>query len=121
VNVDENEQKLLRSAALKNAESILIARQRAERELLATKEELERTTEELRQGAERLQLALAAGTLGDWSWNARTDLFSVGARAADILGLSATSPVTRAQIQEHMSRHDREQANVAFQEALATR
>jgi PAS domain S-box-containing protein len=252
VNVDEeNEQKVLRSAALKNAESILLVRQRAERELLATKEALERTSEELREvrarlehtlataeigtwtwdvrknrlttdqnlarmfsmdsngaaagaleeflaaihpndreqvqraisralsgendnyeldcrllradgsvrwisargrvqrdstgaashfpgvviditdrkraeeavreGAERLQLALAAGTLGDWSWDARTDLFSVGARAAEILGLSATSPVTRAQIQERMSRHDREQANLAFQEALATR
>jgi PAS domain S-box-containing protein len=121
VNVDEDEQKLLRSTALKNAESILIARQRAERELLATKEALERTTEELRQGAERLQLALAAGTLGDWSWDARTDVFSVGARAADILGLSATSPVTRAQIQERIPLHDREQANASFQEALATR
>jgi len=80
-----------------------------------------RAEEAVREGAERLQLALAAGTLGDWSWDARTDLFSVGARAAEILGLSATSPVTRAQIQERMSRHDREQANVAFQEALATR
>jgi len=71
VNVDENEQKLLRSAALKNAESILIARQRAERELLATKEELERTTEELRQGADvcsslspRGPLATGAGMPG---------------------------------------------------------
>jgi PAS domain S-box-containing protein len=121
VNVDEDEQGLLRSVALKNAESILIARQRAERELLATKEALERTTRELRQGAERLQLALAAGTLGDWSWDSRTDLFSFGTRAAEILGLSATSPVMRAQIQERISRQDREQANAAFQEALATR
>jgi PAS domain S-box-containing protein len=251
VNVDENEQRLLRSAALKNAESILIARQRAEREVLATKEALQRTTEELREvrarlehtlataeigtwtwdvrksrlmtdqnlarmfsvdshvaargalecylsaihpgdrqqvkhaisralsgendnfeldcrllrpdgairwisargriqrqsdgaashfpgvviditdrkraeeavreGAERLQLALAAGTLGDWSWDSRTDRFSVGARAAEILGVSATSAVTRAQIQERISQPDREQANGAFQEALATR
>jgi PAS domain S-box-containing protein len=251
VNVDENEQRLLRSAALKNAESILIARQRAERELLATKEALEHATEELREvrarlehtlataeigtwtwdarkkrlttdqnlarmfaadsnvaaggaleryliaihphdrdhvkhaisralsgendnyevdcrllrpdgsilwisargrvqrdstgaashfpgvviditdrkraeeavreGAERLQLALAAGTLGDWSWDAKTDLFFVGARAAEILGLSTTSPATRTQIQERMSRHDHEQTDVAFREALATR
>jgi PAS domain S-box-containing protein len=121
VNVDEEEQRHLRSAALKNAESILIARQRADRELLDTKEALERTTEELRQGAERLQLALAAGALGDWSWDAKTDLFFVGERAAEILGLSVMSPVTRAQIQERMSRQDREQVNVAFQEALATR
>jgi PAS domain S-box-containing protein len=251
VNIDEDEQRLLRSAALKNAESILIARQRAERDLLAAKEALERTTEELREvrarlehtlataeigtwtwdarkkrlttdqnlarmfsmssnvaargtpesyltaihpddrdhlkqaiaralsgdkdtyeldcrllrpdgsirwisargkvqrdssgaasnfpgvviditdrkraeeavreGAERLQLALTAGTLGDWSWNSGTDLFMVGARTAEILDLPAVSPVTREQIQERMSPHDREQANVAFQEALATR
>jgi PAS domain S-box-containing protein len=121
VSVEEDEQKLLRSAALKNAESILVARQRAERELLGTKEALERTTVELRQGAERLQLALAAGALGDWSWDARTDLFFVGARGAEIFGLSTTSPVTRDQIQERLSPQDREQANVAFQEALATR
>jgi PAS domain S-box-containing protein len=121
VNVDEEEERVLRSAALKNAESILIARQRAERELLGTKEALERTTEELRQGAERLQFALAAGALGDWSWDAKADLFFVGARTAEILGLSAMSPVTRGQIQERMSPQDCEQANVAFQEALATR
>jgi signal transduction histidine kinase/ActR/RegA family two-component response regulator len=38
---DEHEQTLLRSVALQNARSILVARQRAEQELLATKEALE--------------------------------------------------------------------------------
>jgi len=44
---DDNEEKLLRSVALKNARSILRARQRAERELIDAKEALERKTEEL--------------------------------------------------------------------------
>jgi 5-methyltetrahydropteroyltriglutamate--homocysteine methyltransferase len=38
---DDTEERLLRSAALSNAQSILQARQRAERDLLRTKEELE--------------------------------------------------------------------------------
>ena len=42
MSVDENEQRLLRSAALKNAESILVARQRAERELLGPLDARER-------------------------------------------------------------------------------
>jgi PAS domain S-box-containing protein len=44
---DDSEEKLLRSVALKNARSILRARQRAERELIDAKEALERKTEEL--------------------------------------------------------------------------
>jgi PAS domain S-box-containing protein len=72
VNVDEEtEQRLLRSAALKNAESILIARQRAERELLATKEALECTTEELREVRARLEHTLATAEIGTWTWDVR--------------------------------------------------
>jgi signal transduction histidine kinase len=42
-----DEQRLLQSVALKNAQSILQARQRAERELIEAKEELERRSDEL--------------------------------------------------------------------------
>ncbi|HLF09887.1 MAG TPA: ATP-binding protein, partial [Gammaproteobacteria bacterium] len=44
---DQDEDELLRSVALKNAETILVARQRAERELLAAKEVHEQRTQEL--------------------------------------------------------------------------
>ena len=44
---EDNEEKLLHSVALKNARSILRARQRAERELIDAKEALERKTAEL--------------------------------------------------------------------------
>jgi PAS domain S-box-containing protein len=43
----DNEEELLRSVAIQNAQSILLARQRAEQELLAAKETLEVRTEEL--------------------------------------------------------------------------
>jgi len=44
---DENEDDLLRSVALQNAQAILLARQRAEQELIRAKEALEQKTEEL--------------------------------------------------------------------------
>src|SRR5579872_4859564 len=55
---DEREEERLRAVALENAKSILRARQRAERELLAAKETLEKKTQELAQS-----LALVRATL----------------------------------------------------------
>src|ERR1700736_6311824 len=60
---DEEEEERLRTATLKNAESVRIARQRAERELLAAKEALERKTEELQQQREWFEVTLAS--IGD--------------------------------------------------------
>ena len=60
---DQGEEERLRAATLKNAESIRIARQRAERELLAAKEALERKTEELRQQREWFEVTLSS--IGD--------------------------------------------------------
>jgi PAS domain S-box-containing protein len=61
--VEDEEEKRLRVAALKNIESILIARQRAERELLEAKEALQRRTEELEQQREWFGVTLAS--IGD--------------------------------------------------------
>jgi PAS domain S-box-containing protein len=60
---DEGEDERLRATTLKNAESIRIARQRAERELLAAKEALERKTEELQQQREWFEVTLSS--IGD--------------------------------------------------------
>ena len=60
---DEGEDERLRIATLKNAESIRIARQRAQRELLAAKEALERKTEELQQQREWFEVTLSS--IGD--------------------------------------------------------
>jgi PAS domain S-box-containing protein len=62
VREDEEEQRL-RAAALKNIESIQIARQRAERELIDAKEALQRRTEELEQQREWFEVTLAS--IGD--------------------------------------------------------
>ena len=117
MNVDENEQRLLRSAALKNAESILIARQRAERELLATKEELERTAEELREVRARLEHTLAAAEIGTWTWDVRRSRLATDQNLAhmfsvepDVAGagaleryLMAIHPEDREQVKQAIS------------------
>jgi PAS domain S-box-containing protein len=60
---DEDEDQQVRATALKTAESIVIARQRAERELLAAKEALERKTEELEEQREWFEVTL--NSIGD--------------------------------------------------------
>jgi PAS domain S-box-containing protein len=60
---DDPEEVELRAVALKNAESILNARRRAERELLAAHEALERKTQELQDQREWFQVSLSS--IGD--------------------------------------------------------
>ena len=62
LDLDE-EDKRLRAAALKNVESIQVARQRAERELLEAKETLQRRTDLLEQQREWFEVTLAS--IGD--------------------------------------------------------
>ncbi len=50
---DDHEEKLLRSVAFQNAQAVLLARERAERELISAKEALERKSAELAESNER--------------------------------------------------------------------
>jgi PAS domain S-box-containing protein len=60
---DENEDKLLRSVALQNAQAVLLARERAERELIAAKEALELKSADLAEQREFFRVTLAS--IGD--------------------------------------------------------
>ena len=60
---DENEEKLLRSVALQNARAVLLARERAERELISAKEALERKSSELAEQREFFRVTLSS--IGD--------------------------------------------------------
>jgi PAS domain S-box-containing protein len=62
--VDEDEEEKLRSVALQNAQTILLARQRAERELIQAKEALEQKTEELAQAKELFQNVFDQASVG---------------------------------------------------------
>jgi len=60
---DDNEEKLIRAAALQNAQAVLLARERAERELIAAKEALERKSVELTEQREFFRVTLSS--IGD--------------------------------------------------------
>ena len=110
----DDEERELRSAALENARSILASRQRAERELVDAQDAL-------RELNERLQIALEAGKLGTWNWDAATDQLVLGARAAEVAGLPADVPFTREQIRRSLPAEDAERARKALDKALAER
>ncbi|HEY6769904.1 MAG TPA: PAS domain S-box protein [Candidatus Sulfotelmatobacter sp.] len=61
--MDQNEEKLLRSVALQNAQAVLLARERAERELISAKEALEIKSAELAEQREFFRVTLSS--IGD--------------------------------------------------------
>lgn len=81
--------------------------------------ERKRVEDEIRESAERLQLALSAGQLGDWSWEAATDIVTLSPRAAEIFGFGTGSSITWTQMRDVLHEEDREIARVAVEKALA--
>ncbi|MES2742932.1 MAG: ATP-binding protein [Pseudomonadota bacterium] len=75
----------------------------------------------LRDSANRLHIALAAGRLGDWSWDAATNLVTLGARAADIVDLPGGQPITWTALRERLTDEDRDLAQAALEHAIAAR
>ena len=73
----------------------------------------------LNEAAERLNLALAAARLGDWSWDAATDEVKLSDTAAEIFGLPPDTSVTWRQMRELLHADDRERARVAVERAAA--
>jgi PAS domain S-box-containing protein len=72
-------------------------------------------------GNNRLQVALAAGRLGDWRWDARTDRITLGARAAEIFGLDAETPLERDTLRACLYRPDRDMARDEIMRAFSQR
>jgi len=75
---------------------------------------------ELDAASERLRLALAASHLGDWSWNAETNLVSLSDTTARIFGLPVGQEFTRAEMSELVCPDHREAAVAAVDEAIAS-
>jgi PAS domain S-box-containing protein len=70
-------------------------------------------------GSNRLQVALAAGRLGDWRWDARTDRITLGARAAEIFGLAAEIPLGWDQLRARLHGADRDMLRDEFRQMFA--
>ena len=69
--------------------------------------------------AERLNLALVAARLGDWSWDASTDRVALSSRAAEILGVPPTPHLTWTAVLERLHEDDRDAARQAIRRAVA--
>jgi PAS domain S-box-containing protein len=100
----EDEDASLRDTAMRNVESILAARQRAERELLAAKEALERKTDELSRLAavvESSDDAIITKTLESIivTWNKGAERV-FGYRAEEIVGRSVTTLIPDDHVDE---------------------
>jgi PAS domain S-box-containing protein len=71
------------------------------------------------QGNTRLQVALAAGRLGDWRWDAASDRLLLGARAAEIFGLPAETPLAWSELRARLDPSERETVRRAVLQAFA--
>jgi PAS domain S-box-containing protein len=81
--------------------------------------EQHRAQRALNVAAERLNLALAAARLGDWSWDASTDVITMSETAAEIFGIPPGPHMTWAEMRELLHEDDRESARVAVERAAA--
>jgi PAS domain S-box-containing protein len=80
-----------------------------------------RFEERERETRERMQLALSAGRLGDWAWDATTDFVRLGPRAADIFGREAGRPVPWTELHEWLHAEDRARVLDARDRAMRER
>jgi PAS domain S-box-containing protein len=73
----------------------------------------------LDEASQRLKLALAASRLGDWAWDAKTDVVTMSETAARIFGIPPGPHMTWTQLRELLHEEDREGTKLAVEEALA--
>lgn len=75
----------------------------------------------LRNGNTRLQVALDAGRLGDWRWDASTNKVTLGNRASAIFGLPAETPLAPEQLIGPVHPDDRAMVRKEFIRAFSQR
>ncbi|MES2936364.1 MAG: ATP-binding protein [Pseudomonadota bacterium] len=75
----------------------------------------------LRDANQRLSLALAAGNLGDWSWDAASDALTLGERSCEIFGLPRSTSTTWSMLRDRLHPDDRETARLGVEQAARDR
>ncbi|HEX2861955.1 MAG TPA: PAS domain S-box protein, partial [Lacunisphaera sp.] len=82
----------------------------------------ERTAhQQVQKVAERLSLAIASANLGDWNWDATTDLITLSERTAEIYGIPNRPGLTRSALRELLHPEDRERARQALKRSMDSR
>src|SRR5829696_9830814 len=74
----------------------------------------------LDEASARLKLALDAARLGDWSWDAKSDVITMSETGANIFGIPPGPYMTWTAMRELLHEEDRELAKVGVEQALAT-
>jgi PAS domain S-box-containing protein len=80
--------------------------------------ETRKARQKLDEYAARLNLALAASNLGDWSWDAKTDAVTLSDTAARIFDISPGTQMTWAEMRRLLHSEDRERTKSAVEQAL---
>jgi PAS domain S-box-containing protein len=86
--------------------------------LMEEVEERKRSENALRDSSTRLSLAMEHSRLGDWSWDAATDLCHLSPRAAEMIGYAPDSTVTWEDIIGRMHSEDRIGARQSMRRAI---
>ncbi|WP_413275698.1 PAS domain S-box protein [Floridanema evergladense] len=94
-------------------------RKQAAEILRASQERLVLANEELRTSAERLRLALTAAKMGDWGWDAITDMVTFSPRSAEIFGIPSGAYMTWTEMQNLLHSEDRDRTKLAVEKAIA--
>ncbi|HEY9615523.1 MAG TPA: PAS domain S-box protein, partial [Microcoleaceae cyanobacterium] len=77
--------------------------------------------EALRNSAEQLSLALTAAKLGDWKWEAATDIVTFSEQAATMFGIPPGPYMTWTRLQTLLHPDDRDRARLQVEQAIADR
>ncbi|HEY9501596.1 MAG TPA: PAS domain S-box protein [Pyrinomonadaceae bacterium] len=77
-----------------------------------------KSQEKLDETSTRLSLALAAARLGDWSWDAKTDVVTLSQTAATIFDISPGRELTWTELRSLLHAEDAECARIAVEQAL---
>ncbi|MGG6241020.1 PAS domain-containing protein [Nodosilinea sp. AN01ver1] len=73
---------------------------------------------DLQTSAERLSLALEAAKLGDWIWDAATDMVTLSEQAAVVFGIPPGPHMTWTQLQGLIHADDRDRARLQVEQAI---
>jgi PAS domain S-box-containing protein len=122
MNVDEQEERLLRSVALQNSKAVLLARERAERDLLQTKEALEESNRRVTNILDSITDGFVAVD-NDWRFtyiNRRGEeiMQPLGKARQEVLGSrlwDAFPDLVRTKCEENVRRAARERVTVQFE------